>query len=187
MDYQQVFDTLQDYWPGAQEAAVCVLDLTLLEAYTGTTRTIDWDGQPHTLTLGAGIHTGAKVYLPGRGQATPHAAEFCTVVVGDQPPFKRCGDDLHLEFTIDAFTAILGGEVRVPTLLGQAPLTVPPGTAPGSSLRVPGLGMPIDGRPEAHGDLCVHLTVTVPAGATDLERQLIADNAWLRGWRLPNG
>jgi curved DNA-binding protein len=186
MDYEHVFDTLRDYWPGGQEAPVCVVRLSLAEAYRGARRTIDWDGAPLTLTIPAGVHSGTRLYLPRHGHPTTHAAEFCTVLVDDAPPLKRCGNDLHLDFTIDAFTAIVGGEVQVPTLAGLALLRVPPGTGPGTTLRLPGGGMPLYGRPEEHGDLCVRLHVRVRPSATALERKLIDDSAWLRGWRLPD-
>jgi curved DNA-binding protein len=184
MDYAHVTDTLQAYWPGGQEQPECVIEVSLHEAYHGVERTIDVNGATLPVVIPAGVHSGAKVFPHGLNLEGPHGYQFCTVEVRDEPPFKRYGNDLHLDDKIDAFVAILGGEVTVPTLLGETQLTIPPGTAPGTTLRVPGQGMPINGHPEAHGDLLVHLEVQMPAHMTELERKLIADNAWLRGWRL---
>ncbi len=184
MEYMRFVDTLRAYWPGGQEIVSCVIGLSLSEAYRGGRRMVERDGRHLAVMIPAGVHTGAKVYYPRLGQQSASEADFCTIVVHDEPPFKRCGDDLLMEFTIDAFTAILGGEVVVPTLFGKATLTVPAGTAPGATLRLEGLGMPVLGHPQEHGDLCVHLQVTVPEDATKLERRLIADNVWVRGWRL---
>jgi curved DNA-binding protein len=184
MEYPELRDSLRGYWPGGQMIVPCVIGLSLSEAYHGLRRTIDYQGRRVPITIPPGVHTGAKIYLPRAGQLSARDAEYCELVVHDEPPFKRCGDDLHLEWTIDAFTAILGGTVSVPTLLGHAPLLVPSGTAPGSTLWLPGLGMPVLGHPQQHGDLRVHLQVTIPSHATPLERKLIEDNAWLRGWHL---
>ena len=184
MEYQQFRDSLSGYWPGGQMVARSVIGLSLSEAYQGGRRTIERDGVVLPVTIPAGVHTGTKVYLARLGRGNARQAEYCAVVVHNQPPFKRSGNDLHLEFSIDAFTAILGGVVTVPTLFGQTELTVPPGTAPGSTLRLPGFGMPVLGHPQTHGDLCVHLQVDVPENVTDLERKLIDDCVWLRGWRL---
>jgi len=184
MEYLQLRDSLRGYWPGGQMSGSLVIGLTLSEAYHGLRRTIEHNGLRLPLTIPAGVHTGAKVYLPRRGRSSATEAEYCTIVVHDEPPFKRCGDDLLLDYTIDAFTAILGGTVMVPTLFAKAPLPVPPGTAPGSTLRLEGFGMPVLGHPSEHGALCVHLRVTIPDSATVLERKLIDDSAWLRGWRL---
>jgi curved DNA-binding protein len=184
MAYVNYLDTLQAYWPGAQQVVRHVIALSLSEAYRGGQRTIERDGLHMRVTIPAGVHTNAKIYYPRLGRQSAREADYCTVLVHDQPPFKRCGDDLHVEFTIDAFTAILGGEVVVPTLFGTAPLSIPAGTAPGTTLHMEGLGMPVLGRPSEHGALCVHLKVTVPDDATELERKLIADSAWLRGWHL---
>src|SRR5689334_20951620 len=102
MEYEQVFDILRDYWPSGQEAPHCVIELSLAEAYRGVQRTIEQDGRLQTLTIGAGVHTGARTYLPCSSLSSTHPIDFCTIVVHDQPPFKRCGDNLHLEFSIDA-------------------------------------------------------------------------------------
>ena len=184
MEYMRFEDTLRGYWPGGQVAVPCVIGLSLSEAYRGGRRVVERDGVRMAVTIPPGVHTGTKVYFPRLGHQSAREADFCTTVVHDAPPFKRCGDNLHLEFSIDAFTAILGGEVVVPTLFDQATLTIPAGTAPGTTLHMEGLGMSVLGHPQEHGDLCVHLAVTIPEQANALERKLIADNIWLRGWRL---
>ena len=184
MEHLQLRDSLRGYWQGGQTSGALVIGLTLSEAYRGVPRSIEHHGLRLPVTIPAGVHTGAKVYLRPRGRSSANEAEYCTIVVRDEPPFKRCGDDLMLDYTIDAFTAILGGTVMVPTLFAKVPLIVPPGTPPGSTLRLEGFGMPVLGHPQDHGDLCVHLRVTIPERATALERKLIADSAWLRGWRL---
>ena len=184
MEYPQAVDTLRGFWPGGQETPTCVVELNLAQAYQGSRWPIKANGRTQFLRIPPGVHSGARVYLPRVSTATTHAVDFCTIRVDDQPPFKRCGDNLHLEHTIDAFTAILGGAVAVPTLFGQTTLNVPPGTAPGTTLHLPGLGMPVFGHPQQHGDLCIHLKVSIPQDVSKLERRLIDDNFAIRGWKL---
>lgn len=183
MDYSWVVDTLRGFWPGGQEVPACMVVLNLTLTYRGGRRTVAAYERAQSIRIPGGVYAGARVYLPCLSATRTHEVDFCSIIVDDQPPFKRCGDNLHLERTIDAFTAILGGEV-VPTLFGQTTLDVPASTAPGTTLYRPGLGMPVLGRPEEHRDLCVHLKVVTPDGFTNLERRLIDDNVVLRGWGL---
>jgi len=184
MEYPQVVDALRSYWPGAEQAPQGLLHLSLTEAYHGARRVIDRNGAQVLVNIAPGIHTGAKIYLPRTGRERSRVADYCTVVVHNQPPFVRDGDDLVLKHSIEIRTIILGGQVTVPALDGQAVLTVPAWTAPGSTLRLPGRGMPIHGRPGEFGDLCVHLVVRVPANASPLERRIVDDIVGLQHWRL---
>ena len=184
MDFATLRGTLKAYWPGGQQAAHCVIRLSLREAYGGTQRLVEQDGAGVPVRVPPGVHTGDKIYIPDTSQRGSLMDRYCLVVVNDTAPFKRMGDDLHFELLIDAYSAIRGAEAAVPTLRGETTLTIPPWTAPGSTLRLQGLGMPRLGQPGAYGDLCVHLQVVVRNTATELERRLIGDIAGLSGWRF---
>ncbi len=85
--------------------------------------------------------------------------------VEPDPRFRREGNDLHVDADVPAPVAVLGGKVSVPTLNGEATVTVPEGTSAGNKLRLKGEGV-------ANGDLLVHVRVTVPRKPTDEERDL---------------
>ncbi|MCC7359834.1 MAG: hypothetical protein IT317_10175 [Anaerolineales bacterium] len=184
MVYPQVVDAFRSYWPGERPAPRAVLHLSLAEVYHGAQRTVEYDGRSVTLDLPPGVHSGARVYLPRTGHEHASVAEYCGVIVQDQPPFQRMGDDLLLEWTVDVRSLCSGCQEEVPTLAGPATLTIPAWTAPGTILRVAGRGLPILGRPGLFGDLCVHVHGRMPAEATDLERRLIADLINLQHWHV---
>ena len=69
-------------------------------------------------------------------------------------------------------TLALGGEIRIPTLDGEAPFTIPDGTQTGTTFRVRGKGMPdVSGR--GRGDLLVTVTVTTPKKLSKEQRKLL--------------
>ncbi len=86
---------------------------------------------------------------------------------------------MHTEVTVDLYTAVLGGEVKVPTPAGDVILTVKPGTQPGQIYRLRGRGMPYLKNPDKHGDLYVHIKVALPKKLTPRERELFEELARL--------
>ena len=73
-------------------------------------------------------------------------------------------------------TAVLGGQVQIPTLTGEAKITITPGTQPGKVLRMRGKGLPqIDqyGRNYGTGDLLINVSVYIPEKLSKDERKLI--------------
>ncbi|MHB1384609.1 MAG: DnaJ C-terminal domain-containing protein, partial [Bellilinea sp.] len=72
----------------------------------------------------------------------------------------------------DLYTAVLGGQVRVPTLTSDVVLTIPPGTQPGQKIRLSGRGMPDLRNPQNYGDLYVSIKIQVPRELTAKQREL---------------
>jgi DnaJ-class molecular chaperone len=95
--------------------------------------------------------------------------------------FERVNDDLVENVSIPLYTAILGGEVRVPTLTGQVALTIPPGTQNGRQFRLRGKGMPKLGSSGSAGDLIVKAQIDMPTNLSDKERELFEQLRSLRG------
>ena len=129
-----------------------------------------------TVKMPAGIATGQRLRLIGEGehgvQGGPPGDLYVVVHVQDHAFFRRDGSDLHVDLSVPFSVLALGGEVNVPTLNGNQPLTIAEGTQPGSRLRVPGKGLPnVSGR--GFGDLFVALGVQVPTKLTREQRQSI--------------
>jgi molecular chaperone DnaJ len=82
--------------------------------------------------------------------------------------FGRSGSDLTLAVPVTFPEAVLGVDLRVPTLDGAVTVRVPPGTPSGRTLRVRGKGVP--GRDGRVGDLLVTVDVTVPNGLSEEAR-----------------
>lgn len=153
--------------PQAYEQAVTV---SLEEAYRGGSRLMQMDGKRLEVKIPAGARTGTKVRMAGAG---PNSGDIYLVVnVAADPRFTRKGDDLETEVETDIYTAVLGGEVRVPTMDGEVLLTVPAGTQPGQSIRLKGRGMPKLKKPDQRGDLFARIKVRLPKTLSPQEKEL---------------
>jgi curved DNA-binding protein len=152
-------------------------EISLEEAYSGTTRTVDFgDGRRIEVRIPAGIADGARVRAagqggPGRGQGASGDL-YVRVHVRPHPLFRREGDDVYVRVPVPLDVALLGGEVPVPTLRGTtAQLRVPPDTQNGARLRLRGLGMP-HLRGGGSGDLIAEVDVRLPVPMTPELRSL---------------
>lgn len=121
-----------------------------------------------------GVDTGNTLRVSGAGgRATGGLAGdlYVVIEVRDDPALKRQGDDLLHEATIGVADAVLGTRLRVPGVLGEVEVKVPPGTQPGDAIRVAGEGMPrLEGR--GRGDLWVRVDVAIPKDPPRAVRKL---------------
>jgi curved DNA-binding protein len=139
-------------------------EITLDEAYRGTTRLVEVDGKRLEITIPAGADTGRRIKLSKRG---PAGGDLIVVVrVTPDPRFTRKGDDLERELPLTLQEALLGGEVPVETLKGRVLLTIPAGTQTGRTFRLSGQGMPRF-KATGHGDLYVRAKVVIPTKLSD--------------------
>ncbi len=131
-----------------------------------------------TVTIGIppGIGEGATLRLAGRGMpgpvpGAPPGDAYVSIRTRADPRFTRAGADLRHELHIPAPDAALGVTMAVPVPGGQARVRVPPGTQPGSVLRVAGKGLPRYG---GHGRGSLDLTVIpdIPRHLSARQRQL---------------
>lgn len=137
-------------------------EISLSEAYHGTTRLLEVDGKRLEVTIPAGADTGTRIKLSGRG---PGGGDIVVVIKQvPQAPFTRRGADLERDLPLTLEQALLGAEVEVQTLRGKVLLKIPAGTQPGRTFRLSGRGMPRF-RGAGHGDLFVKTRVAIP---TDL-------------------
>ncbi|RQX19735.1 molecular chaperone DnaJ [Micromonospora ureilytica] len=120
----------------------------------------------------AGVADGQRIRLAGRGEpgerGGPAGDLFVHVKVRPDELFGRTGDDLTLSVPVTFAEAVLGTDLRVPTLDGAVTLRVPPGTPSGRVLRARGKG--VVRRDGQAGDLLVTLDVVVPARLSDEAR-----------------
>jgi curved DNA-binding protein len=165
-----------------------VVEITLEEAYSGTSCVLKVDGSRLQAKIPPGSRTGLKVRLAGKGGrgvgGAPAGDLLLDVQVAEHPVFERKGDDLYCEVAVDLYTAILGGEVWVPTLKDAVRLKIPPETQAGRSFRLKGQGMPLLRNPEQHGDLFARIRVTLPQQLSEEERNLFEELARHRRQRV---
>jgi curved DNA-binding protein len=143
-------------------------EISLAEAYHGTTRLVEVDGKRLEITIPPGVDTGTRIKLSKRG---PGGGDLIVVVrVQPDARFTRRGADLERELPLTLKEALLGAEVKVETLKGQVLLTIPPGTQPGRTFRLSGQGMPRF-KASGHGDLYVKSRVILPTRLSDEARE----------------
>jgi curved DNA-binding protein len=149
-------------------------EITLLEAYQGSTRRFEINGRRLEVKIPAGAKTGTKVRVADAVPATQGQKGdlYLVIKVMDDPHFERKGEDLYTDASLDLFTAVLGGETTVPTMSGNIVLTIPPGTQPGQTFRLTGRGMPHLKKPGAQGDLFVRIKVSIPRNLTPKQQEL---------------
>jgi curved DNA-binding protein len=151
------------------------VQITLEEAYHGATRTLQFeDGRKIEARIPPGVNTGSKIRLSG--QAVSSSANvaagdlYLKIQVLPHATFTRDKDDLKIKLPVDLFTAVLGGEVNVPTMEKSVRLTIPEGTDSGKIFRLKDLGMPLLKNPKGHGNLYVTVEVQVPKHLSQAEK-----------------
>ncbi len=154
------------------------VDVTLEEAFHGTTRSLRWeDGRVIEAKIPAGVHDRSTVRLRGQGEhgynGGPAGDLFLRISLLPHPRYERSGDDLKLTQPVDLYTALLGGEIDVTGIDRTVKLTIPEGTANGRIFRLKGLGMPNLKRPDERGNLLVRVEVELPTQLSQKEKALI--------------
>jgi curved DNA-binding protein len=160
------------------------VEITLEETYSGTTRVMEKEGRRLEVKIPAGVQTGSRVRMRGEGGQSHGGGGkgdlYLRVKVLPHGTMERRGDDLYCDVPVDLYTAVLGGEVRVPTLKGGAMLKIPPETQSGKTFRLKGQGMPQLKDAQKHGDLYAKVSIKVPEKLSDKERQLFRELANMR-------
>jgi curved DNA-binding protein len=155
------------------------VEITLQEAYQGTTRVLQKDGQRLEIKIPRGAKTGTRVRMSGEGGAGSAGAGagdlYLRVDVLPDPRFERKGDDLHTKVQVDLYTMLLGGEIQVPAIEGSVMLRIPAETQNGRTFRLRGKGMPKLRQPEERGDLYAEVQVQLPTGLTAQQRELVQE------------
>ena len=122
-----------------------------------------------------GVNDGSKIRLAGQGSMGADGAKGDLELIVKMVPhknFERKGDDLHTEVPVPLVTAILGGEIELPTLKSKVALKIPAETPNGNVFRLAGKGMPHLGNVSQHGDLFAKVKVVLPTNLTQKEKQL---------------
>lgn len=145
-------------------AAEANADLSLEEAFHGTSRIVEVDGKRLEVTIPRGVDSGSRIKLSGKGGG---GRDLVVVTrVRPHPVFTRRGPDLEREIPITLREALLGAEVSVATLKGRVLLNVPAGTQAGRTFRLTGQGMPRFNA-AGTGDLYVRVRVVLPGPLDD--------------------
>ncbi len=130
------------------------------------------------LKIPPGVETGSRLRLSGRGEGGvrggPPGDLYVMLHVRPHSLFQREGADLFCEVPVPLDTALLGGEIQVPTVEGWATLKLAPGTENGKLFRLRGKGVPgLGGEPP--GDLHARVTVEVPKNLSGAQKRKLKE------------
>ena len=128
------------------------------------------------INVPAGVGEGMALTVSGRGNAARHGGingDLIVVIEEEHnPELLRDGNNLIHNLNITVATAILGGEVEVPTIEGKAKIKIAAGTHAGKVLRLRGKGLP-DVNGYGRGDIMVVVDITIPTSLTSEEKDLV--------------
>ncbi|MBU0672257.1 MAG: molecular chaperone DnaJ [Candidatus Margulisbacteria bacterium] len=124
----------------------------------------------------AGIDTGFRLRVSGAGDAgqkgSPPGDLYIFIQVEPHHLFNRDGENLYYRTKISFVQAILGDEINIPTIDGEASLKIPAGTQPNTNFRLKGKGMPIVNQRE-RGNQYVLVEVDIPTKLSKQQAELL--------------
>lgn len=129
-----------------------------------------------SVKIPSGVHDGMKIRVPGQGETGvaggPRGDLYIIPRIKGHHFFRREGDDIYCDVTVDFIQAILGVTLMVSTIDGKVKLKILPGTQPGALLRLKGRGVKRkDGT--GKGDQFVKVNVSLPKYITPEQRELL--------------
>jgi molecular chaperone DnaJ len=128
-----------------------------------------------SIKIPPGVDDGMKIRVPGQGEAGvaggPRGDLYIIPRIMGHRFFRREGDNIYCDVTIDFTQAILGVTLMVSTIDGRVRLKIPAGTQPGALLRLKGRG--IKRRDGNRGDQFVKVNVSLPKYITPKQRELL--------------
>lgn len=131
-----------------------------------------------SVKIPAGVDTGDRIRLSGEGEAGEHGGPpgdlYVQVKVREHAIFTREDSNLYCEMPISFATAILGGELDIPTLDGRVKLKIPSETQTGKVFKLRGKGVrSVRGGPI--GDLLCRVIVETPVNLNARQKALLKE------------
>lgn len=187
--FEQIFGNMgfaSDFTQGFRRRQSYQMDLTFEEAVNGVTKEVEIERiegnhnqvkrERMTIKVPAGVNTGTKIRFGDVDilfRVKPH------------PEFLREGYDIFSDLKLTVPQAVLGDIVEIKTVHGKVKLKIPPGTQPGSLIKIKGQGVPtLKG---GTGDHYVRAMVDIPKNVSHREKELYEELSGLtkgkkKGW-----
>lgn len=162
-----------------------VIEITLKEAYSGTSKLFSYNNQSIKLNIKPGISEGQVLKLAGKGGAGIRGGQagdlLISIKILPDAIFERKGDDLYANLYVPLYDAVLGGKVEFQSLKGKVKIDVSKDCSNDKIFRLPKLGMPVYGKSAEYGDLYLTVKIVLPKNLTAKERDLFLELKKLRG------
>ncbi len=173
-DFGDPFDIFESFFGGAspfgqasrrQQIPRYSLDIDFMEAVKGVSKEVSINGKKRKIKIPAGIHEGARINF----------GDF-TLSVNIKPSkiFEREDDDIYVTVGVPFSLAVLGGEIKVPTIDGEVKIRVRSGTQSGTMMRLREQGVPhLQAR--GKGDEYIKITIVTPEKLNRNQKSLIEE------------
>mgnify|MGYP001221960234 CR=1 FL=1 len=130
-----------------------------------------------SITIPPGVDNGTRIRIAGEGERGQRGASsgdlYIFANIKSNELFQREESNIFFQFPVSVITAILGGEIEVPTIDGKkAILKIPPGTQSFQQFRLKNKGMSIL-RQNRRGDMYVEINVEIPVNLTNKQKEII--------------
>ncbi|HRP02310.1 MAG TPA: DnaJ C-terminal domain-containing protein [Candidatus Kapabacteria bacterium] len=153
------------------------VDLTLEEAFSGTSRLLTINNEKMEIKFKPGVKNEQVLKITGKGYHGKNNGKngdlLIKINLTEHSKYERIGDDIKMEASVDYLTLILGGEAKISTLGGQLKIMIPAESQNGKVLKLVGQGMPIYGDNSKRGNLLLKLIAKLPNKITDKEKDLL--------------
>jgi curved DNA-binding protein len=150
--------------------------ISLEEAYHGTHRQIDLNGQKIRIKIKRGIKNGQALLIKGKGERNAYGGSsgdlYINVSVNTHTEFERKENNLHCTVNVDLYTAILGGSINIQSMKGIIKMDIPKETDSEKIFRLKGLGMPLYDKENEFGDLYAKVKIVLPKNLSQQEIEL---------------
>lgn len=145
-------------------------------AVNGGEKSINYNGESIKIRIPAGIQTGEKLRIKGKGRSfgNQNGDLILNVSIERDEIYSRDGDDLIRNVDIPLKTALFGGKIDVKTFKKDVTIKISPNTKSSQKIRLKGYGI-ANRKTGIYGDLYLVVNVVLPeisALDSDLVKQM---------------
>jgi len=172
-DFGDPFDIFESFFGGGnpfgQSRARSIprysMTIDFMEAVKGVSKEVNVSGKKRRIKIPAGIYEGATI---------DYGDFRLSVNIKPDKLFERQDDDIYVSVAISFSLAVLGGEIKIPTIDGDLKLRVRLGTQSGTMMRLRERGVPhLHGR--GKGDEYVRINVLIPEKLSREQKNIIEE------------
>ena len=155
------------------------MEISLQEAYAGTSRIIQLENEKLRVTTKPGVYTDQQLRIKNKGAKGSLQSNrgdlFVRIKITDHSKYIRKGNDLHQTLEVNLYDAILGNDVIIETLSGKLKIKIEAGTQNGKSIRLKGKGMPVYEKSGLFGDFYILIHIKIPEKLTEKQKELFEE------------
>ena len=169
-DFGDPFDIFEQFFGGSspyrsQRIPRYSITIEFMEAMEGVEKEVSINGKKRRIKIPPGVDDGNRIRFD----------DFVlSINIKPSGVYERDGEDLYVKVAVPLSTAVLGGNINVPTIHGDTKIRIRQGTQSGSMIRLRGKGVPAT-RGRGHGDLYIRLSVEIPERLSKDQKRLVEE------------